>query len=100
MTESIFEFDPTPAEKVWLKMVGAYSELHPDPDQFQVPCEYANGAPCWQLYEQILDARNRLCERFGIDPEDRDLDIILSSYEEINQIFGIKMYQYGKKGIL
>lgn len=73
---------------------------HPDPDQFQVPCEYADGALCRQLYEQIVDARDRLCERFGIDPDDRDLDIILSSYEEINQIFGIKMYQYGKKGIL
>ena len=33
------------------------------------------------LIEQAYEARNRICERLGIDPEDSDMELLVSGFE-------------------
>lgn len=56
--------------------------------------EFADGKPCGLLYERVTDARERLCERTGIDFEDADILAIISGMEEIAEICALKMYHY------
>ena len=37
-----------------------------------IPYEFEDGKPCMELYGRVCDARERICERTGIDFEDRD----------------------------
>lgn len=88
------EFVLPPEEELWLKVSGNHIDPGPIPD------EYEAGKPCDQLYDQILAAKDRLCEQYGIHPDCREWDEIFCSFEEISRILGLKMYEYGKKGIL
>lgn len=70
--------------------------VHPDPE---IPCEFAGGKPCDKLYAQVCDARLRLCERTGLDFEDRDLLDIIEGLEEIGKLCALKMFDYGVRYI-
>lgn len=56
--------------------------------------EFADGKPCSLLYENVTDARERLCKRTGIDFEDADVLEIISGMEKIAEICALKMYHY------
>lgn len=56
--------------------------------------EFAEGKPCDILYERVTAARERLCERVGIDFEDADVLEIITCLEEIAEICAMKMYHY------
>ena len=49
------------------------------------------------LVDEIFAARASLCERYGITPEDRDLDRMVDGYERLCRVCGKLMYQYGVK---
>ena len=40
---------------------------------------FALGTKCERLYGQMLDAYERLCVRLGVEEEDADVEIIISS---------------------
>lgn len=56
--------------------------------------EFAEGKPCDTLYERVSSARERLCDRLGIDFEDADVLEIITCMEKIAEICGMKMYHY------
>ena len=66
--------------------------VRPDPE---IPCEFDEGKPCDRLYGQVTDARLRLCQRTGLDFEDRDLLDIIEGLEEIGKLCALKMFDYG-----
>lgn len=68
--------------------------VRPDPE---IPCEFDSGKPCDVLYGKVTDARLRLCERTGLDFEDRDLLDIIEGLERIGKICALKMFDYGKR---
>ena len=48
------------------------------------------------LTEQIYEARNRICDRTGLDPDsDLDLKLLFSGIEKLSRICGKLMYHYG-----
>ena len=48
------------------------------------------------LVEQAYGARNRLCERLGLDSDaDPDLELLISGFESLSRACGKLMYQYG-----
>ena len=55
---------------------------------------FAPGQPCEELYQQIYEAKCRLCDRLGVD-EDADLDSILDCFFEINRELCLRMYRLG-----
>ena len=68
-------------------------------DQACIPAvdnAFAPGKKCATLYDDIYEARQRLCQRFNIPSEDKDLEIIINSFSEIERELCIKMYQYGQ----
>ena len=56
--------------------------------------EYAPGSYCDQLYSDACAARERLCQRLGVD-EDADLEVIFDSFCDINAHLCRKMFEYG-----
>jgi 23S rRNA (uracil1939-C5)-methyltransferase len=48
-----------------------------------------------KLYGKALDAYLRICERFGEEEEDEDVEVIFNAFLEISEILGLKMYHYG-----
>lgn len=71
-----------------------------DLEHFEVPeskfaeDEFAEGKLCNQLYEDFYYANRRVCERLGVD-EDEDVETIIRSLMEINEICAKKMFEYG-----
>ena len=61
-----------------------------------VESKFLEGSKCSQLYEEIDQARCRICERLGVD-EDTDLELIIDNFFEMNREIGMQMYRYGKK---
>jgi len=48
------------------------------------------------LTEQAYGARDRLCERLGLDPDtDPDLELLIGGFEDISRVCGELMYRYG-----
>ena len=68
--------------------------VRPDPE---IPCEFDEGKPCDRLYGQVTDARLRLCQRTGLDFEDRDLLDIIEGLEEIGKFCALKMFDYSRR---
>lgn len=57
--------------------------------------EFAEGKECSQSHERAYLAKQNLCRRLGED-EDKDLEILISSMENIAKLLSMKMYEYGK----
>lgn len=48
------------------------------------------------LVEQAYEARNRLSERLGVEPDgDPDFEALVSGFEALSRACGKLMYQYG-----
>lgn len=52
---------------------------------------------CAQMQKLIYDTSRRLCERLGVQDEDRDIETILFAFEEIQEELCYRMYRYGAK---
>ena len=64
-------------------------------------CEWAKdetseGGELAPLIEQIYAARNRLCEKTGLEPDtDPDVELLVSGFEDLARVCGGLMYRYG-----
>ena len=58
---------------------------------------FSEGSYCTEAYEQMREAYARLCERLGVVDEDKDVEIIIQSFECIQKEMCEKMYYYGAK---
>lgn len=47
------------------------------------------------LTEQIYQYRLNLCERAGLEFENRDMEAIVDAYEKMNRLIGALMYDHG-----
>ena len=57
---------------------------------------FAPGCTCWQLYEQLRQAYDRLLERLGNHTgEDPDVEIIIGAMMDIEMQLSYKMFDYG-----
>lgn len=45
-----------------------------------------------RAYQELLDARENLCRRFGISAEDRDLETIMTAVEELERATALGIY--------
>lgn len=50
---------------------------------------------CSNAYEEVSEAKERLCERLNTD-EDKDLECIISNLLGIAEHLSLKMYDYGE----
>ena len=53
------------------------------------------GSPCDRAYSDMLDAYERLRDRLGVADEDEDVEIIINSLLDIQQILGHEMFRCG-----
>ena len=65
------------------------------PNKITIEDEFAEGKECSQLYERAYLAKQNLCRRLGKD-EDHDIEMLVSSMENIARLLSMKMYEYGK----
>lgn len=61
--------------------------------------EFEEDAYCSNLYDRIYQARIRLGRRLRTDEEDRDIMIIVRSYESMARHLAKTAYQYGLNGV-
>ena len=57
--------------------------------------EFAEGAECSRLYEQVYEAERRLEERLGVEGHDKDVEQIICAMSDIQRHLCFKMYEYG-----
>lgn len=58
--------------------------------------ESSMGGALGPLMEQTYEARNRVCERLGTDPEsDPDVKLLVDGFERFARACGKLMYRYG-----
>lgn len=82
-------------ELIYNLMTGLYNlQAVQFPESAIVEDEFQEGKPCELLYGRMYDARERLCERLGVE-EDEDIETIINSMEDIARILALKMYEYG-----
>ena len=77
------------AEWIYETMMGEMEEAYPGVDN-----AFAPGEKCEQLYAEIYEANQRLCQRLGAE-EDADVEIIINSFFKMNRELCMKMYFYG-----
>ena len=53
------------------------------------------GSPCDRAYSQMLLAYERLRDRLGVEFEDADVEIIINSLLDIQQLVGYEMFRCG-----
>ena len=56
---------------------------------------FLEGSPCDLAYSQMLLAYERLRDRLGVEFEDDDVEIIINSLLDIQQILGFEMFRCG-----
>ncbi len=56
-----------------------------------IPNAFAPGEPCALWYDEIYEARCRLCQRLGVE-EDSDVERILDRFFQINRELCLRMY--------
>ncbi|SHK54432.1 hypothetical protein [Hespellia stercorisuis] len=56
--------------------------------------EFASGALCNRLYQEVYQSNQNLCERLGTD-EDKDVELIISNLFQIAEHLSKRMYDYG-----
>ena len=78
------------AEDVYLSLIGELVEPVPG-----IRIAYEPGSECDKLYEDMLSAYGRICQRLGCGEEDKDVEQIINSLLEIQKILCLDMYAYG-----
>lgn len=58
--------------------------------------EFCEGKICDTAYTEICAARQKLCDRIGVD-EDTDIETIIDNYELICYHLCMKMFEYGSR---
>lgn len=81
-------------EEVYSTLQGQYSQGNGVPG---VENLFGEGAFCMNLYKQVYDANQHLCERLGVIDEDDDVELIISNLMDIERIVSKKMFEYGWK---
>ena len=81
------------AENVYQTLMGNLPEEYVIPG---VEDAFAEGSQCSQLYRQIYWANQRLCARLGRSDEDKDVELIINNFLELNRILCLEMYRYGQ----
>lgn len=56
---------------------------------------FADGSVCDRCYQEMLDAYARLLERLGVQNEDKDVEIIISSLRTITDELCYRMFYLG-----
>ena len=56
---------------------------------------FTPGSPCDLAYEEMLRAYDRLRNRLGVQDEDEDIEIIINSLMDIQQILASEMFLCG-----
>lgn len=65
---------------------------------YRLPCVenlFAPGQPCYENYNDVLDAYERLRERLGVENDDEDVEIIITSLLSMGKTVALKMFDYG-----
>ena len=81
------------AENVYYTLIGDFLDEYVIPG---VENAFADGKRCDQLYSQIDWANQRLCARLGRSDEDKDVELIINNFLELNRILCLEMYRYGQ----
>ena len=81
-------------EQVYETMWGQLIDKYAVPGVEDAFCE---GSRCGQLYEQMLEAYERVCDRLGVEGEDPDVETIVGALLEMDRILCLKMFGYGEK---
>lgn len=81
-------------ELIYEKMNGFLEgELFFIPQKITIEDEFGDGKECSQLYERAYLAKQNLCRRLG---KDNDIEMLISSMEQIARLLSMKMFEYGK----
>jgi len=56
---------------------------------------FAPGTQFFEAYEEIWDARQRLCRRFDLDVSEMDLERIMNAIMDLEEDLGRRMFCYG-----
>lgn len=78
---------------VYDTLTGVLNEEHCLPE---VENAFAPGEPCDQMYADVYDAYQRICEQYGISCG-KDIERIIDLMFRIARELGYKMYAYGAK---
>ncbi len=70
--------------------------LEPEAQVPNVDDAFGKDSVCAREYEEMRQAYERLCNRFGITDEDEDLNAIVSHMENIQKDLCYRMYYLGK----
>lgn len=86
------------AEERWEYIYDRINGMNePDPNERgRIKNEVSVGGVIGPLVEQAYDARDRLCDRFGVEPDDDpDLERLIDGFEGLSRVCGKLMYYYG-----
>ncbi|RKI38482.1 hypothetical protein D7V86_19575 [bacterium D16-51] len=84
-------------ELIYEQMNGFLEEdIFSIPKEITIENEFAEGTECSQMYERAYLAKQNLCRRLGQE-EDNDIEILISSMENIARLLSLKMYEYGRR---
>ena len=72
----------TPFEQLYGTVLGYLTPENQLPGVKDVTGE---GSAYDQAYQNILSARENLCRRFGLSPEDKDLEVIMSAVQALEK---------------
>ena len=84
----------TLAERVYETLCGLLEDAYCVPG---VQNAFEEHADCAVLYESVMQAYERLCERLAVGEEDEGVELIIDSFLEMNKILCLKMFDYGVK---
>lgn len=79
------------------ELVMGYNDLNQNrpPESRVVKSEFRPDSKCRELLDRIYLARVRLGLRLGTDAEDEDVMTLVNSYEELQRLLCLCMYDYG-----
>lgn len=69
-------------------------EEYPVKESLYIENEFCEGKICDTAYLEICTAKQKLCEKIGVD-EDTDIESIIDNYEAICYHLCMKMFEYG-----
>lgn len=86
-------------EQIFEKMNGFLTEGKPHSKEVAgIEDEFSEEKECGHLYDEVYEAKRRVCMRLGKE-EDRDVEDILNGMEKIARLVSMKMYEYGRDGL-